>query len=51
MKVLFSQKSCIVLLIYFSNIKKVYLQISKYLAQFFCLFFFSNIKKMNTYKS
>ena len=25
--------------------KKAYLQISKYLAQFFCLFPFSNIKK------
>ena len=33
------------LLILFSNVKKAYLRIPKYLAQFFCLFPFSNIKK------
>ena len=33
------------LLIPFLNIKKTYLRISKYLAQFFCLSPFSNIKK------
>ena len=33
------------LLILFSNIKKAYLRISKDLAQFFCLFHFSNFEK------
>ena len=31
----------------FSNIKKVYLEILKYLEHFFCLFPFSNIEKVS----